>query len=286
MKKDKIIIAIYVDNQYGVLSRVTAMFTRRGFNIDSLTVGETESPAYSRITITLSAAKTDKDQVVSQLRKLYNVKKVVVLSNEECIKRELMLIKVRNSDETRERILETANIFRGKIIDLGEEAISIEVTGDSSKIDGFIQNVKSFGIIEMCRTASLVKFLKIADEGTQSQNDLIEAYAEFVNAVYQLRPDADFSGALWDALKTDDNAYLNFKKTNAMRRRTGEEELKISRMMELSAERELDILTKIGNTSYINLQSMLYFDGYIAQFKSTGIDLKERYLALLASLEA
>ena len=71
-----------------------------------------------------------------------------------------------------------------------------------------------------------------------------------------------------------------------MRRRTGEEELKISRMMELSAERELDILTKIGNTSYINLQSMLYFDGYIAQFKSTGIDLKERYLALLASLEA
>ena len=152
MKKDKIIIAIYVDNQYGVLSRVTAMFTRRGFNIDSLTVGETESPAYSRITITLSAAKTDKDQVVSQLRKLYNVKKVVVLSNEECIKRELMLIKVRNSDETRERILETANIFRGKIIDLGEEAISIEVTGDSSKIDGFSQNVKSFGIIEMCRT--------------------------------------------------------------------------------------------------------------------------------------
>ena len=78
MTKDKIIIAIYVDNKFGVLSRVTAMFTRRGFNIDSLTVGETESPEYSRITITLSAAKTDKDQVVSQLRKLYNGKKVVV----------------------------------------------------------------------------------------------------------------------------------------------------------------------------------------------------------------
>ena len=135
MKKDKIIIAIYVDNQYGVLSRVTAMFTRRGFNIDSLTVGETESPAYSRITITLSAAKTDKDQVVSQLRKLYNVKKVVVLSNEDCMKRELMLIKVRNGEDVRDRIIETANIFRAKIIDLGEEAISIEVTGDSQKID-------------------------------------------------------------------------------------------------------------------------------------------------------
>ena len=136
MKKDKIIIAIYVDNQYGVLSRVTAMFTRRGFNIDSLTVGETESPAYSRITITLSAAKTDKDQVVSQLRKLYNVKKVVVLSNEDCMKRELMLIKVRNGEDVRDRIIETANIFRAKIIDL----------------DGFIQNVKAYGIIEMCRT--------------------------------------------------------------------------------------------------------------------------------------
>lgn len=134
--------------------------------------------------------------------------------------------------------------------------------------------------------ASLTKFLKLADEGTNSQNDLIEAYAEFVNSVYRLRPDADFSGALWDALKTDDNAYLNFIKTNAMRRRTGEEELKISHMMEISVERELEILTRIGNTSYINLNSMLYYDGYVAQFKTTGIDLKARYLALLQSLES
>lgn len=133
--------------------------------------------------------------------------------------------------------------------------------------------------------ASLSRFLKVADEGGVSQNEIIEAYAEFVNSVYRLRPDADFSGALWDALKTDENAYLNFKKTNAMRRRTGEPELKISRMMEVSVERELDILTRIGNTSYINLQSMLYFDGYIAQFKSTGIDMKARYLELLSALE-
>lgn len=134
--------------------------------------------------------------------------------------------------------------------------------------------------------ASLTKFLKLADEGTNSQNDLIEAYAEFVNSVYRLRPDADFSGALWDALKTDDNAYLKFIKTNAMRRRTGEEELKISHMMEISVERELEILTRIGNTSYINLNSMLYYDGYVAQFKTTGIDLKARYLAMLQSLES
>ena len=141
------------------------------------------------------------------------------------------------------------------------------------------------GLRKKAPLESLAKFLKLADEGTNSQNDLIEAYAEFVNSVYQLRPDADFSGALWDALKTDDNAYINFRKTNVMRRRTGEAELKISRMMEISVERELDILTSIGNTSYINLQSMLYFDGYIAQFKSTGIDMKARYMELLSSLE-
>ena len=152
MKKDKIIIAIYVDNQYGVLSRVTAMFTRRGFNIDSLTIGETESPAYSRITITLSAAKTDKDQVVSQLRKLYNVKKVIVLSTEDCIKRELLLIKVRNTEKQHADIVEATNIFRTKIIDFTDEAISIEATGDSQKIDAFIEYMKKFEIIEMCRT--------------------------------------------------------------------------------------------------------------------------------------
>ena len=134
--------------------------------------------------------------------------------------------------------------------------------------------------------ASLCRFLTLAEEAGHSQNDLIEAYSEFVNAVYSMRPDADFSGALWDCLKSDDNAYMNFTKTNAMRRRTGEEQLRISKMMEVAVERELDILTSIGTTSYINLQSMLYFDGYIAQFKSTGIDMKSRYLELLKSINS
>ena len=152
MPRNKIIIAIYVDNQYGVLSRVTAMFTRRGYNIGSLTVGETESPEYSRITITLTAEKNDKDQVVSQLRKLYNVKKVIVLSTEDCIKRELLLIKVRNTEQQHADIVEATNIFRTKIIDFTDEAISIEATGDSQKIDAFIEYMKKFEIIEMCRT--------------------------------------------------------------------------------------------------------------------------------------
>ena len=132
--------------------------------------------------------------------------------------------------------------------------------------------------------ASLSKFLTLADEADRTQNDLLRAYAEFVNAVYSMRPDADFSGALWDCLKADENAYINFRKTNAMRRRTGEEELKISKMMEVAVERELDILTRIGNTSYINLQSILYYDGYIAQFKTTGIDMKARYMELLRAI--
>ena len=152
MLKNKIIIAIYVDNQYGVLSRVTAMFTRRYYNIDSLTVGATESPEYSRITITLTAEKNEKDQVVSQLRKLYNVKKVIVLSPDDCIKRELLLIKVRNTEQQHADIVEATNIFRTKIIDFTDEAISIEATGDSQKIDAFIEYMKKFEIIEMCRT--------------------------------------------------------------------------------------------------------------------------------------
>ena len=106
MSKNNFVIAVYVENKYGVLTRVTSMFTRRGFNIDTLTVGETESPEYSRITISLSGDRTDRMQLVSQLTKLYNVKKVEVLSNEEAIKRELLLIKVKNDLEHRSEIMD------------------------------------------------------------------------------------------------------------------------------------------------------------------------------------
>ena len=91
---NKFVIAVYVENKFGVLTRVTSMFTRRGFNIDALTVGETECPEYSRITISLSGDGYAREQLINQLRKLYNVKKVEVL-DEDCIQRELMLIKVR-----------------------------------------------------------------------------------------------------------------------------------------------------------------------------------------------
>lgn len=152
MSKNSFVIAVYVENKYGVLTRVTSMFTRRGFNIDTLTVGETEDPNYSRITISLSNEKTDREQLINQLKKLYNVKKVEVISSDVAIKRELMLIKVKNTPDTRAEIRDTASVFRAKIIDYSADAMCLEITGDTNKIDAFIDNMKPFGIIEMCRT--------------------------------------------------------------------------------------------------------------------------------------
>ncbi len=148
---NKFVIAIYVDNQFGVLTRVTSMFTRRGFNIDALTVGETESPAYSRITISLSGDGYAREQMLNQMKKLFNVKKVEVLED-DCIKRELMLIKVKNSTATRADVLSAVDVYRAKVIDYTTDAMCIEITGDPSKIDAFVQLMMPFGIIEMCRT--------------------------------------------------------------------------------------------------------------------------------------
>lgn len=150
-KKNPFVIAIYVDNKFGVLTRVTSMFTRRGFNIDTLTVGETESPEYSRITISLSGDGYAKDQLINQIRKLYNVKKVDVLQDDS-IKRELMLLKVVHTRDTRADILDATKVFRASVIDYSADAMCIEVTGDPSKIDAFIELMKPYGIIEMCRT--------------------------------------------------------------------------------------------------------------------------------------
>ena len=150
-KKNPFVIAIYVDNKFGVLTRVTSMFTRRGFNIDTLTVGETESDRYSRITISLSGDGYAKDQLINQIRKLHNVKKVDVLQDDS-IKRELMLIKVVHSRETRADILDATKVFRASVIDYSADAMCIEVTGDSTKLDAFIDLMMPYGIIEMCRT--------------------------------------------------------------------------------------------------------------------------------------
>ncbi len=148
---NKFVIAVYVDNKAGVLTRVTSMFTRRGFNIDALTVGKTEHPEYSRITITLLGDGDAREQLVNQLKKLYNVKKVEVMESES-VKRELMLIKVGYTSQTRADILSAADVYRAKVIDYTVDSMCIEITGDPSKMDAFVELLKPFGIKEMCRT--------------------------------------------------------------------------------------------------------------------------------------
>lgn len=151
MNNDKFILAVYVENKAGVLTRVTAMFTRRGFNIDALTVGETETPEYSRITITMRGDKYVREQLINQLKKLVVVKKVEVLEDEP-IKRELMLIKVRNESANRNDVMTAVDVFRASVIDYSTEGMCIEVTGSPSKIDAFVKLMQPFGILEMCRT--------------------------------------------------------------------------------------------------------------------------------------
>ena len=151
-KNNKFVIAVYVDNHFGVLTRVTSMFTRRGFNIDALTVGETESHEYSRITISLSGDGYAREQLINQMKKLINVKKVEVIDAEDCIKRELMLIKIKNEKENRADIQFAIDAYRAKVVEYTNESMCVEVTGDPTKIDAFVELMKPYGIIEMCRT--------------------------------------------------------------------------------------------------------------------------------------
>ncbi|MBR4022783.1 MAG: acetolactate synthase small subunit [Ruminococcus sp.] len=149
---ERFIIAILVSNLAGVLTRVSSMFTRRGFNIDSLTVGETESQEFSRITIAFRGDTYIKEQLIKQLAKLHDVKEIEILDKHETVIRELLLIKVKNTSETRQDILAAVDIFRSKIVDYSTDALCCELTGESSKIEAFIELLKPFGILEMCRT--------------------------------------------------------------------------------------------------------------------------------------
>ncbi|MBE6627138.1 MAG: acetolactate synthase small subunit [Ruminococcaceae bacterium] len=148
----RFVIAVYVENTYGVLARVSGLFMRRGYNIDSLTVGETDDPNFSRITITLDGDDHLCEQIINQLYKLHNVKKVKLLGNGASVERELMLIKVKNTPETRSEIMTASEIFRAKVIDYNVESMCIEVTGEPTKINAFIEAMKPLGIVEICRT--------------------------------------------------------------------------------------------------------------------------------------
>ncbi|MCD7774769.1 MAG: acetolactate synthase small subunit [Clostridiales bacterium] len=149
---DRYILAVLVKNHFGVLARVASMFRRRGFNIDTLTVGETEDPEYSRITVTFTGDDKIKNQIASQLMKMPDVENVVEHKRGSSVSRELVLIKINNTPETRQDIMSVVDVFRAKVIDYAKDVMTIEITGESSKIDAFIDLVREFGIIEVCRT--------------------------------------------------------------------------------------------------------------------------------------
>ncbi|MBR6581016.1 MAG: acetolactate synthase small subunit [Ruminococcus sp.] len=152
MQNNQYVIGAIVSNISGVLSRVSGMFTRRGFNIDCLTVGETESAEFSRITVVFHGDDDIRERIVKQLEKLHDVKEVEVLDPHETVIRELLLIKVRNTPSTRQDIMTAVEIFRSKIVDYSPTALVCELTGETSKINAFIDLMKPYGIMEMCRT--------------------------------------------------------------------------------------------------------------------------------------
>ncbi|MBR3553816.1 MAG: acetolactate synthase small subunit [Clostridia bacterium] len=149
------VIAVYVENKFGVLTRVAGLFMRKGFNIDSLAVGETEDPQYSRMTITLRGEESAREQIIHQLKKLHNVKEVKLLSDGETVERELLLLKVRNLPETRTEVMAATDVYRGKIIDYSTDSMVIEVTGEPLKIQAFIDVMQPIGIMEMGRTGTV-----------------------------------------------------------------------------------------------------------------------------------
>jgi acetolactate synthase-1/3 small subunit len=145
-------LSVLVENKPGVLVRVAGLFSRRGFNIESLAVGPTEHPEISRITILVSVEGTALEQVTKQLNKLVNVIKIVELEDAQSVQRELLLVKVRADDTTRRGVLETVELFRAKVVDVGPEALTIEVTGQPAKLDAILRMLEPYGIREMVQS--------------------------------------------------------------------------------------------------------------------------------------
>ncbi len=145
-------VAVLVRNKFGVLNRVTSMFRRRQFNITALTVSETESNDYSRITVLFDGEEIKKQQLINQLYKLPDICSIKELSKEDSVSIELMLIKVENKSETREEILAAAQAFQAKTVDYSKDSIIFELTDEARRIDDFINLMRDYKILEICRT--------------------------------------------------------------------------------------------------------------------------------------
>ncbi len=148
-------LSVLVENKPGVLARVAELFARRGFNIESLAVGTTEKPDISRMTIVVDVAEHSLEQVRKQLHKLINVIEIVDLDPEASVAREMVMVKVKADTSNRSEIIEIADIFRGNIVDVSRESITVEVTGNASKLSAFEDLVKPYGIKELVRTGKV-----------------------------------------------------------------------------------------------------------------------------------
>jgi acetolactate synthase-1/3 small subunit len=148
-------ISVLVENKFGVLARVSGMFSGRGFNIDSLNVAPTHDASLSRITVVLKGDESALDLAIKQLRKLVNVVDVVDFTEGQAVIRELVLVKVQADSRTRSEIMQICDIFRTKIVNVAQDSVIIEVTGDEGKVSAFIKLLDPFGIIELARTGQL-----------------------------------------------------------------------------------------------------------------------------------
>jgi len=167
-------LSVLVENSPGVLSRVSGLFTRRGYNIESLNVGVTENPAISRMTIVVRGSSAVVEQVSKQLNKLINVLKVSDITSEEIVSRELALIKVSATPSQRASILQIVSVFRGQVVDATSRSVIVELTGDEEKIDAFIQLVREFGIKEVVRTGRVAMMRGLRNQREEKGEDHID----------------------------------------------------------------------------------------------------------------
>ena len=151
-RKDSYTLAILVNNKSGVLMRVVALFSRRGYNIDSLSVGETEDPKTSRITIVVTGDRQIVEQIIRQVEKLVDVRKVYEMAPGRSLQRELVLVKLRADAETRSQLTDIAEIFKAKIIDVTPVTMTMQLTGSLDKLESFLSLAEPYGIVELVRT--------------------------------------------------------------------------------------------------------------------------------------
>ena len=169
-------LSVLVEDEAGVLSRISGLFARRGFNIESLAVGPAEKLGISRITMVIPGDNRTIEQLIKQLYKLVNILKVQDITNIPCVERELVLLKIKASEYNRAAILEIANIFRAKIVDIAPDHLILEVTGDPGKMVAIEQLLASYGIVEIARTGkiSLVRASNVNTESLRNRLSKIE----------------------------------------------------------------------------------------------------------------